>query len=165
MSQKSRILTVAVAGLLACAALSCSRKPTRPAQPQTLFDSSATQPAAAADPTLVADYSTGDGLGYNLSLSLREDTSFECTWTGCLGVYGTASGWWFRDNDRVRFVTREATEMLVGYLNWADVVTGGAHPALVLSQDRDFYDQHGLSRYSALQRSARVAPAATQPAT
>src|SRR5256885_11168593 len=101
MSRKNRILIAAAAALLGCAALFCSPEPSHPAQPKTFFDSNTTKPAAAADPALVADYYAGDGLGYNLSFSLRKNSSFECTWSGCGGVYGTASGWWYREDGRV----------------------------------------------------------------
>jgi hypothetical protein len=76
----------------------------------------------------------------------------------------TASGKWHREGDKVRFVTREATEMLVGYLASADLVSGGTHPALVLPQMRDFYE-HGLSKFSALQRFDHRSKPATRPAT
>jgi hypothetical protein len=167
MPHKPRILMYLIAPLLACAGLwaSCQAPPRRqPTQPKTFFDPAATQPNVKADPALVADYYSGDGLGYNLSLSLDNDASFKCTWTGCLGVYGTASGWWYREDDRVRFVTREATEMLVGYLKSADIVPGGQHAALVLPQMRDFYDKHGMSRLSALQRYEPRPRAVTRPA-
>jgi hypothetical protein len=108
------------------------------------------------DRGLVAEYYGGDGLGYNLALSLRVDGTFSCKWTGCLGDYGNASGVWSRSADRVSFVSREATGMLENYLRGATVVDGGEFPALVLDQERDFYEQHGLSRYSALQRTSRL---------
>jgi hypothetical protein len=38
-----------------------------------------------------ATYYRGDGLGFNLHLSLREGGTFECSWTGCLGNYGKST--------------------------------------------------------------------------
>ncbi len=108
------------------------------------------------DRTLVAEYYSGDGLGYNLHLALHEDGTFTCKWTGCLGDYGRANGVWSRSADRVTFVNREATDMLENYLRGAAVVDGGAFPALVLDQEQDFYQKHGLSRYSALQRTSTL---------
>jgi hypothetical protein len=75
-------------------------------------------------------------------------------WTGCLGDYGNARGVWSRSADRVSFVSRESTGMLESYLRGATVVNGGEFPALVLDQERDFYQKHGLSRYAALQRTS-----------
>ena len=73
--------------------------------------------------------------------------------------------WWHRENDRVHFVTREAKDNLVGYLTWADVVSGDKHPALVRHQDRELYDKRGLRSGLVLQRYERRASAATRPAT
>ena len=108
------------------------------------------------DRGLVADYYAGDGLGYNLVMSLHDDGTFTCKWTGCLGDYGNATGVWSRSADRVSFVNRQATGMLENYLRGATVVDGGASPALVLDQEQDFYQKHGLSRYSALQRTSEL---------
>lgn len=127
-----------------------SSGPNLPPPPTTL-------PAhGVVDRGLVAEYYGGDGLGYNLSLSLRDDGSFSCKWTGCLGDYGNASGVWSRSADHVSFVSRQATGMLENYLRGAMVVDGGEFPALVLDQERDFYEKHGLSRYSALQRTSQL---------
>jgi hypothetical protein len=43
---------------------------------------------------LAGTYHVGDGLGYNLSLTLAADGGFECEWHGCLGSYGATSGTW-----------------------------------------------------------------------
>jgi len=110
----------------------------------------------AVDRALVADYYAGDGLGYNLVMALHGDGTFACKWTGCLGDYGNATGVWSRSADRVSFVNRQATGMLENYLRGATVVDGGASPALVLDQEQDFYQKHGLSRYSALQRTSEL---------
>ena len=48
----------------------------------------------------------------------------------------------------------QATGMLENYLRGATVIEGDPSPALVLDQKHDFYRKHGLSRYSALQRTS-----------
>ncbi|TWU44632.1 hypothetical protein Poly51_59010 [Rubripirellula tenax] len=52
--------------------------------------------AAVADPALVGHYYDGDGLGVNLTLNLHPDGTFQCSWTGCLGDYGSTAGKWGR---------------------------------------------------------------------
>lgn len=49
----------------------------------------------------VGDYYQGDGLGYNLHLTLKPDGSFSCQWSGCMGDYGSTSGTWVHDGDRI----------------------------------------------------------------
>jgi hypothetical protein len=109
------------------------------------------------DRALAAEYSCGDGLGYNLVLTLLDDGTFTCKWTGCLGDYGAAKGLWSRSADRVTFVSREATGMLQNYLRGALVVEGFESPALVLDQHQAFYLKYGLSRHAALQRTSLLA--------
>jgi hypothetical protein len=57
---------------------------------------------------LAGEYSVRDGLGYNLTLALREGGAFDCTWAGCLGVYGTASGDWSVDSRGVNLVAKKS---------------------------------------------------------
>src|SRR5438128_8068255 len=71
------------------------------------------------DRALIAEYYGGDGLGYNLHMSLHADGTFSCKWTGCMGDYGNASGVWSRSADRVSFVNQQATGMLEKYLRGA----------------------------------------------
>lgn len=109
-------------------------------------------PTGTIDHRLVADYYTGDGMGYNLDLSLLADGTYSCTWTGCMGPYGNASGVWARSGDSVSFINRESTGALTNYLRGATVVDGGRFPALVLEQGQEYYRKYGLDEYSALQR-------------
>lgn len=50
---------------------------------------------------LNGDYYQGDGLGYNLHLTLENDGTFTCQWTGCLGDYGSTSGEWSRSGRHI----------------------------------------------------------------
>ena len=52
--------------------------------------------SADLDADLAGNYYFGDGLGVNQRLTLREDGTFHCDWSGCLGDYGSASGTWER---------------------------------------------------------------------
>jgi len=149
-----RMLAIIGVLVVASAPDGCARRAAPPADPKLPPPLTGLPAGGAVDRDLVAEYYTGDGLGYNLVLPLLDDGTFSCKWTGCLGDYGSADGVWSRSADRVSFVSREATGMLAGYLRGATVVDGGESPALVLDQRRDVYHKRGLSRYSALQRTA-----------
>jgi hypothetical protein len=65
------------------------------------------------DPSsLAGEYFVGDGLGYNLDLVLKKEGKFECTWRGCLGVYGKASGNWAVDDKGVKLSPVKSEGML-----------------------------------------------------
>jgi hypothetical protein len=156
MSRKTLLIIVVVLNTLPLVGCASQRTETTTVEPKHNPPPTTLPADGVPDGGLVAEYYGGDGLGYNLVLSLREDGSFSCKWTGCLGDYGNASGVWSRSADRVSFVSRRATGMLEGYLRGAMVVDGGEFPALVLDQEREFYEKHGLSRYSALQRTSQL---------
>jgi hypothetical protein len=61
---------------------------------------------------LYGEYYAGNGLDYNLNLSLDARGRFNCTWRGCLGVYGTATGEWTIDGSGIKTVTKNSTGML-----------------------------------------------------
>ena len=102
---------------------------------------------------LHGQYYAGDGLGYNLGLSLNPNGSYECTWHGCLGLYGSADGSWSLEGANLVLTPRSETDMLVGYLVTLDIVSYMGHLLLVTEHDRDFFLKHGPSTYSALHRS------------
>jgi hypothetical protein len=159
MSTKRTCGFAVIVGLLAILS-GCWRHPSQdtaarpPVAPSVGTAAAATSPSPAAiDRGLVADYYTGDGLGYNIQLSLRADGAFSATWYGCVGNYGKASGNWVRAGDRVTFHNRASKGRLANYLRGATVVKGDGFPALVLDQGRTLYDKYGLARFSALQRA------------
>lgn len=57
---------------------------------------------------LAGRYQLGGITGYSPVLVLNPDATFECTWHGCLGVYGRATGNWSIGDDCVRFTTTQA---------------------------------------------------------
>jgi hypothetical protein len=92
------------------------------------------------------DYYVGDGLGYNLSLVLKEDTTFECTWVGCLGVYGKAEGNWSINAAGLNLLSSKAEGLLEKRpLDKLLVVAFHGHFLLLQSQDRDWFDKSGPS--------------------
>jgi hypothetical protein len=96
----------------------------------------------------VGDYHVGDGLGYNLHLVLKEEGTFECTWRGCLGVYGTASGRWSIEATGLKLATRKADGMLEKKpLDELLIVAFRDHYILLQNQDRDWFDERGPNTF------------------
>jgi hypothetical protein len=81
-----------------------------------------------ADPMLVGRYYDGDGLGVNLNLSLRGDGTYSCSWTGCLGDYGSTQGNWGRLGDTIHISPTKLDGMFkrkpLGNLQVSDRVGG-----------------------------------------
>ncbi len=59
-------------------------------------------PVAESAPDLVGEYYSGDGLGMNMSLSIKADGRYSFAWDGCLGRYAQSEG-----------AIRAASELLV----------------------------------------------------
>jgi hypothetical protein len=51
---------------------------------------------------LEGEYYQGDGLGVNWTLRLNGKHEFSFTWSGCMGIYGEASGTWSVENESLR---------------------------------------------------------------
>ena len=103
---------------------------------------------------VVGSYYRGDGLGFNLSLTLARDGTFRCKWTGCLGVYGNTAGTWLREGDRIVTRTAQADGMFEGDpLGDLEVVQNEGETLLIQTNDRDFFEKWGPSRYSAFSRA------------
>ncbi len=60
---------------------------------------------------LHGEYYQGDGLGYNLHLTLKHNGTFDCQWTGCLGEYGATSGTWTHLGKRITLDVTESSGM------------------------------------------------------
>jgi hypothetical protein len=97
---------------------------TRPAEsaPDYAAVGGVTVPKSVQASDIVGDYYVGDGLGYNIHLHLGADASYDATWTGCLGVYGTAKGTWRLESASIAFSPNEETEMMKEYLTRLDVL-------------------------------------------
>lgn len=102
---------------------------------------------------LAGSYYRGDGTGYNIYLDLRPDGAYDAKWKGCLGVYGTARGHWTVEGELVLLSPTKETNKMKGHLKRLDLVKQEGHLILLPSDDRDFYDKHGASRYSCFQRT------------
>jgi hypothetical protein len=110
---------------------------------------------AIAPGQLIGRYYVGDGTGFNLLLTLRIDATFDLTWTGCLGVYGTAKGTWAIDSDGVASTTTQATGIIErSGLGRLQIVTFAGHILLVEELGRKLFDAFGPSPDTCLHRKA-----------
>lgn len=97
-------------------------------------------------------YYRGNGTGYNITLDLRSNGSYDSKWRGCLGGYGTARGKWSVDGEHIILSPTKETDMMTGHLRRLDLARYEGRLILLPSDDREFYDKHGASRYSCFQR-------------
>ena len=98
-------------------------------------------------------YYTGDGLGYNLRLELNTNGQFNCTWHGCLGVYGTSTGTWTVAANRITLKATQETDMLKDKpIRDLDILEYSNQYILVKSDENKFFLKYGPSRSSCFQR-------------
>jgi hypothetical protein len=110
-------------------------------------------PEAPPDAKAVAgSYYCGDGLGYNVTLTLKADGHYSGEWHGCLGKYGEASGTWKVSDKRIILTPKEEKDMMKGHLKTLDVMKYRGGWIFVRADDRDFYDKHGVSKFSCFQK-------------
>jgi len=112
-----------------------------------------TLPVNVTAESLVGDWYRGDGLGYNVTLSLKAKGNFEAVWTGCVGEYGRAEGTWIIDQGAVALKPVTEAGTMVNYLRRVDIVSYRGHVLLVPSgKDGDFFVEYGPSNYSCFGR-------------
>lgn len=105
-------------------------------------------PDAVGKTALSGEYYRGDGLGYNISLSLHPSGTYEAIWTGCLGTYGTARGSWNVEGNRLQLAPSEAEGMMKDHLNSLDVLDSAGELILIPTDDNDFFLKYGPSSFS-----------------
>jgi hypothetical protein len=101
---------------------------------------------------IAGSYYRGDGRGYNIYLTLKEDGKYTAEWHGCLGQYGEASGLWTLNDKRITFKPSREEGMMKGHLKALDVLKYKSAWIFVPADDRAFYDKWGVSRYSCFQK-------------
>lgn len=103
---------------------------------------------------IAGKYYRGDGLGYNVSLTLQADGAYSAAWTGCLGEYGKASGQWTLARRKLVFAPTVETGMMRRHLRTLEVLKSNGSWVLVPTETRDrvFYKSWGVSEYSSYQR-------------
>src|SRR2546423_9879807 len=113
-------------------------------------------PEARANAKAVAGtYYRGDGAGYNIYLTLKENGKYTAEWHGCLGKNGEASGQWTLADKRITFNPSREEDMMKGHLKKLDVLKFRGQWIFVPSDDRQFYDKYGVSRYSCYQMTEK----------
>ena len=110
-----------------------------------------------ATSSLVGKYYRGDGLGFNLHLTLKRKGTFECTWTGCLGVYGKCSGTWTLKENEIHIQTKTADGMFDrSPLGSFQVTQREGKTIFIDSSDKEFFEKWGPSRYACFHREDQI---------
>lgn len=103
-------------------------------------------------------YYRGNGLSYNLELTLKPGGQYTAKWDSCLYKSGKASGTWKLSHKRIVFAPAMEGEMLRGRLETLDVLNFKGEWILVPVADaeRKFYDTlyetEGVTPLSSFQR-------------
>ncbi|MFO0941408.1 MAG: hypothetical protein U0930_11635 [Pirellulales bacterium] len=99
---------------------------------------------ALIDQSFVGSYYCGDGLGFNQVLDLNTDGTFNCSWHGCLGDYGSTTGIWGRKEQHVYLATRTASGMFeTSPLSDLGIVTKNEQRYLLPKEFEDTIKKHG----------------------
>ena len=85
---------------------------------------------------LAGKWYRGDGLGYNVTLTLNRDSSYDAVWTGCLGTYGTARGTWRLNASQITLTPTEEKDTMRNHLLTLDVLPDKRGYILVPPEDR-----------------------------
>jgi|ERR1043166_2518820 hypothetical protein len=104
---------------------------------------------------VAGDYYRGDGTSYNIYLTLKANGKYTAEWHGCLGKYGEASGQWTLKDKQIVFKPSKERDMMTGHLKALDVLKFKGAWIFVPTDDRDFYDKWGVSRYSCFQKQEK----------
>src|SRR6516164_2031205 len=106
---------------------------------------------------LTGEYSVGEGLGFSLHLALKEKGKFDCTSTGCLGVYGTRSGTWSLDGTGIKLITKSSKDRLKERpLEHLRVVSFQKHYLLVRDEDMERLNELRLRGWCFHKKAARA---------
>jgi hypothetical protein len=99
--------------------------------------------AAIPAKRLAGKWYRGDGTGYNVTLTLNRDSSYDAVWTGCLGTYGTARGTWHLDATKLTFTPTEEKDMMRNHLRTLDVLPDKRGFVLVPPKDGMYFKKWG----------------------
>jgi hypothetical protein len=106
---------------------------------------------------IVGSFYRGDGTGYNIYLTLKENGKYTAEWHGCLGKYGEASGKWKLAGQRISFSPSKEDGMMKDHLRSLDTCKFKGQWIFIPmdKSDRKFYDKWGVSRYSCFQKAGK----------
>jgi|SRR5690348_15975613 len=108
-----------------------------------------------ADPkVLVGRYYHGDGLGYNISLTLSPEGAYRAELSGCLGVYGDAAGDWRVSDGLIVFTPSKESDTMRSKLRALEVLKYQGDWIFVSTNKsaRRYYDTYGVSDRSCFQK-------------
>jgi hypothetical protein len=117
-----------------------------------------TPEAPSSAKVIAGTYYRGDGLGYNISLTLSEDGKYTAEWHGCVGKYGEASGKWGLNDKQITLTPSKEEGMMKGHLQTLDVMKFRGDWILVPTAkgEREFYDKWGVERSSCFQKREKI---------
>lgn len=96
----------------------------------------------------------GDGTGYNVTLTLKKDGTYDAVWVGCLGTYGTAAGSWEATPEQITLTPKSETGMMENHLRSLTVFPEKTGFVLVPPDARDGFPKWGAdSPYWCFSRS------------
>ena len=118
----------------------------------------ATSEAPPNAKAVAGEYYRGDGLGMNITLSLKEDGKYSAEWHGCLGKYGEGAGTWSLKGKSIAFTPSVEKDMLKGYLTKLDTAKFKGEWILVPTDkmSSDWYEREGPSRFSCYIKKEKV---------
>ncbi|MHC4837215.1 MAG: hypothetical protein ACYTF3_03385 [Planctomycetota bacterium] len=115
--------------------------------------------AVALPAGYAVEYYSGDGLGWNLRLDLREGGRFSCSWHGCVaGSSMVVEGAWSRDGETFLFTPTAAAReaFFTRYFDGktARLASADGHSILIFADQEDFFARHGASTGSCFSQDA-----------
>jgi len=73
--------------------------------------------AQRTEPELIGErWYRGDGLGYNVTLTLADDGTYDARWSGCLGIYGRSKGMWVDQGFEIALAPEFEEGSMIGHL-------------------------------------------------
>ena len=113
-------------------------------------------PANAGE--LVGQYYTGDGLGYNINLTLKPEGTYEAVLRGCLGIYGTEAGRWSLIATQIVFTPSNETVRMREFLTNLDIMKFRGHWIFLSTNEgyRTYYEEFGVDRFSCFQNTGNI---------
>ena len=102
---------------------------------------------------VLGSFYEGDGLGFNLCLTIGSNGAYSCEWWGCMGLYGASTGRWSIASNRLSLTPSMESGMLKDHpLRALDVLLISNNIAFVDAVNNELFPKQGPSRYSCFSR-------------
>jgi hypothetical protein len=92
---------------------------------------------------LTGKWYRGDGTGYNITMTLKRDGTYDAVWAGCLGTYGTAVGSWSATSDSLTLTPKSETGLMEKHLRSLTVIPQKQGFVLVPPDAREGFSKWG----------------------